>query len=113
MARIKHIEIAGTDGEKLKSFYNELFDWPIQRKDVAGFDYYDVDAGGKPTVGIRDEPEGKAELVVYVEVDDLERAVKKARRLGANIRIPPMTYGELNFALIEDPEGNAIGLTQA
>lgn len=115
MARIKHIEIAGVDGERLKNFYSELFDWPIERKDVSGFDYYDIDIkpGGKPTAGIRHEPDGKPELVVYIEVDNLDGTVKKAEKLGAKVRIPPMEYGELNFALIEDPEGNPIGLTQA
>ncbi|NNF51776.1 MAG: hypothetical protein HKN59_04985 [Gammaproteobacteria bacterium] len=115
MARIKHIEIAGRNGEQLKKFYAELFDWQIERKDVSGFDYYDIktEPGGKPTAGIRHEPEGKAELVVYIEVDDLEKTVARAKKLNANVRIPPMLYGELTFALIEDPEGNPIGLTQA
>lgn len=115
MARIKHIEIAGRDGERLKKFYSELFDWRIERKDTAGFDYYDIEIefGGKPTAGIRHEPDGKAELVVYIEVDNLESTVEKAEKLGARVRIPPMAYGDLNFALIEDPEGNPIGLTQA
>ena len=113
MASIKHIEIVGTDGGKLKSFYSQLFDWSITRKDVAGFDYYDIELGDKPTVGIRHEPDGKAELVFYVEVDDLDQSVEKAKELGASVRIPPKRSGDLRFALIEDPEGNPIGLTQA
>ncbi len=115
MARIKHIEIAGRDGARLKNFYAKLFDWHIERKDVAGFDYYDIESerSGKLTAGIRHEPEGRAELVVYVEVDDLAATVGKVKKLGGSIRIPPTSYGELNFALVEDPEGNPIGLTQA
>ncbi len=115
MARIKHIEIAGRDGDQLKKFYAELFDWQIERKDVSGFDYYDIEIelGGKPSAGIRHEPDGKAEIVVYIEVDDLAGTVAKAEKLKAKVRIPPMAYGELSFALIEDPEGNPIGLTQA
>lgn len=115
MARIKHIEIAGKSGEQLKKFYAELFDWRIERKDVSGFDYYDIDIalGGKPSAGIRNEPDGKAEIVVYIEVDNLDETVAKAEKLKAKVRIPPMAYGDLTFALIEDPEGNPIGLTQA
>lgn len=113
MAKIKHIEIAGTDGGKLMSFYHDLFDWPITKRDVGGYDYYDVKASGGPTTGIRHEPDGKAEIVIYVEVSDLDKSVEKARKLGAQIRIPPMEYGDLRFALIEDPEGNPVGLTQA
>lgn len=115
MARIKHIEIAGRDGENLKKFYSELFGWRMERKDVSGFDYYDIDIehGGKPTAGIRHEPDGKAELVVYIEVDSLADTVARAEKLGGRVRIPPMTYGGLDFALIEDPEGNPVGLTEA
>ena len=112
MARIKHIEIAGIDGGKLKVFYSRLFDWKITQRDVAGFDYYDIATGGESSAGIRHEPDGKPEIVVYVEVSDLDESVEKAKALGATIRIPPKEYGDLLFALIEDPEGNPIGLTQ-
>ena len=113
MATIKHVEIAGLDGKKLKAFYSDLFDWDIARREIAGFDYYDVSDHDTPTVGIRHEPEGAPEIVVYVEVSDLNASVDKAKKLGASVRIPPMQYGELFFALIQDPEGNPIGLTQA
>lgn len=113
MARIQHIEIAGVDGARLRSFYSELFDWPVERRDVAGFDYYDVDHPGELSAGIRHEPEGQAEIVVYVEVSDVARYVERAQSLGATVRIPPMEHEGLRFALIEDPEGNPIGLTEA
>jgi predicted enzyme related to lactoylglutathione lyase len=114
-ARIKHIEIAGREGERLRSFYGELFGWTITRRDVVGLDYYDVEPGGQPselTAGIRHEPEGEPEIVVYIEVDDVDASVEKAQALGATVRIPPMEHGDLRFALIRDPEGNPIGLTQ-
>jgi predicted enzyme related to lactoylglutathione lyase len=113
VARIKHIEFAGTDGAALREFYGALFDWPISRRESAGFDYYDVNAGGDVTTGIRHEPEGCAEIVVYVEVENVGQAVERARELGARVRIPPMAHGQLVFALIEDPQGNPVGLTQA
>lgn len=111
MGTIKHIEIAGTDGGRLKTFYSGLFGWTIERRELAGFDYYDIATPEGPSAGIRHEPDGKAELVIYIEVDDVDRAVERAEDLGAQVRIPPMDYGELRFALIEDPEGNPIGLT--
>ncbi|MEL7536235.1 MAG: VOC family protein [Pseudomonadota bacterium] len=112
MASIKHIEIAGVDAEKLEAFYGQLFGWAITTRNVAGFDYRDVDLPGDLSGGIRQEPDGPAEIVIYVEVDELEAAVGRAEALGARIRIPPMDYGELRFALVTDPEGNPIGLTQ-
>ena len=112
MAKLKHIEIAGNDGGKLQSFYGELFEWSITRRNIQGFDYYDIEVGGEPTAGIRHEPEGKPEITVYVEVKELDKSVEKAKSLGATVRIPPREYGDLQFAVIADPEGNPIGLTQ-
>jgi len=75
-------------------------------------DYHDIEGAGEVGAGIRHEPEGDPEIVVYVEVEDVDRAVERAKGLGASVRIPPMEYGNLRFALIEDPEGNPIGLTR-
>jgi len=113
VAVIKHIEIAGRDGPALCEFYRQVFGWPIERTDTGGFDYYNVRVTGEPTAGIRHEPDGKAELVIYYEVDDLEGSYQRALANGGTPRIPPTEYGELRFALLSDPEGNPVGLTQA
>jgi len=112
VSKITHIEIAGVDGYKLQAFYGKLFGWDISRREVGGFDYHDVDVTGSPTVGIRHEPKGPPEIVVYVEVNDLDRSVEKAVALGGSIRIPPKQHGDLHFALIRDPEDNPVGLTE-
>ena len=69
-----------------------------------------VDKGGQVTGGIRHEPEGKAEMVFYVEVDDLSASLAQAQQLGATVRIPIITTPELTFALVTDPEGNPVGV---
>ncbi|CAM2067551.1 VOC domain-containing protein [Sulfidibacter corallicola] len=113
MAKFKHIEIAGVNGAALESFYGELFDWKITQREVGGFMYRDIETNGDLTAGIREEPEGKAEVVAWVEVDDLDASFASAKSLGAAVRIEPMAYGDLRFALVEDPEGNPVGLLQA
>lgn len=110
--KVRHLEIAGKDGARLKEFYGALFGWKIRRREVAGSDYYDVDLDGGPTLGIRHEPDGEAELVAYYEVEDLSSSVETAVGLGAVVRIRPMEYEGLVFALLEDPEGNPVGLLQ-
>lgn len=113
MSKIGHIEFAGKDGGALKSFYSGLFGWKIAKKAAGGYDYYDISTDGEFTAGIRHEPEGCAEIVVYIEVDDVDAAFARAEALGAGVRIPPMDYGDLRFALVTDPEGNPVGLTEA
>lgn len=112
MGKIGHIEFAGKDGAGLQSFYTGLFGWDIAKQEVGGCDYYDISTDGNFTAGIRDEPEGSAEIVVYIEVENVDAAFAAAQELGAGVRIPPMDYGNLRFALITDPEGNPVGLTE-
>ncbi|MCG8435319.1 MAG: hypothetical protein MJA83_14940 [Gammaproteobacteria bacterium] len=111
---IVHVEIAGRDGGVLEKFYKELFHWDIRRENAGGcpygkFDFKDLQG---LTGGIRHEPEGEAEIVVYVQVDDLKKYVSLAEALGGSIRIPPMRAGDLYFALISDPENNPIGIIE-
>ena len=112
--RIVHIEIAGVRGESLETFYSELFGWDIQREAIAGYPYGRIDFGKDNvlTGGIRHEPEGSSEIVIYIEVEDLAASVKRAQELGATVRIPPLASSEVTFALVVDPEGNPIGLVQ-
>lgn len=112
MNQIKHIEIVGVHGENLESFYASLLDWKIERQHPGGFDYGHVQLNDGLSAGIRHEPDGPAEIVIYFEVDDVQAKVEEAVKLGATVRIPPMESGAVCFALLEDPEGNSIGLTQ-
>jgi predicted enzyme related to lactoylglutathione lyase len=110
---IMHFEIAGRDGPALESFYRELLGWRIERRDMGHTQYSYIDTRGQDySGGIRHEPDGHAEVVVYFEVPDLDSAVAEAERLGATIRIPPMEGNGAYFALISDPEGNPAGLIQ-
>lgn len=114
MGRIGHIEIAGQDGEKLEEFYANLLGWQIDRRDIGGHQYGDVKLeGASHSLGIRHEPDGKAEIVLYVAVEDLDASVAKALDLGATLRIPRIDAGEIYFALVQDPEGNPLGLTES
>lgn len=111
---VVHFEIAGRDGEALERFYAELFGWEISVTSAGGHRYAYVDTGAEEAVrgGIRHEPEGSAEIVLYVRVEDLEAMVQTAESAGATVRIPPMESGELRFAVIADPAGNPIGLLE-
>jgi predicted enzyme related to lactoylglutathione lyase len=109
---VTHFEIAGRDGARLESFYGSLFGWTSERREAGGSAYGWITTGAKEGIGggIRHEPDGRAELVIYVEVDDVDAAVARAAELGATVRIPPMDAPEIRFALIADPEGNPVGL---
>ncbi len=60
-AKLRHLEIAGRDGNALEEFYAKLFGWKIERQNPGGFDYGMIPSGeaGDLTIGIRHEPEGE------------------------------------------------------
>jgi len=57
---------------------------------------------------------GAGYVTIYVEVDDLAAALKKAEELGGKTLMPPMDVpGGPQIAKFADPEGHMIGLVKA
>src|SRR5262249_11669423 len=65
---------------------------------------------GESEVGL--DPNAKAAgPIAYVDVDDLEAALKELTAAGAKVVQPPKDVGGgLTIAQIEDPAGNTLGL---
>jgi uncharacterized protein len=112
-----HFEVIGKDGEKLRSYYAEMFGWEIdadnpmkygivQREGNVNSD--GVGIGG----GIGTGPEGyDGHVTFYVEVDDVEAALAKAESLGGSRTMGPDEVMEgLTIGLFTDPEGHVIGV---
>ena len=111
---IIHFEVAGTDGPSLETFYSSLFGWRIEHQGHGDLQYGFVQDGTAGPVGggIRHEPGGKPEVVFYVQVQNLETAIRQACDLGGSVRIEPVETGDVTFAMINDPQGNPVGLIQ-
>jgi uncharacterized protein len=121
---VAHFEIYADDPDKLEQFYTNLFDWTFEP--VPGMDYrivktVDTDAKGTPTQpggingGLVRRPtgyEGRA-WVNYVNVDSVDQAVERAKKLGASVTrakspVPGMGW----FAMLIDPQGNPFAVWQ-
>ena len=118
---VVHFEVVGKDGEKLRSYYSELFGWefgdPIGPTNYAvaprdGNTNADgVGIGG----GIGTAPEGYGgHVTFYVEVPDVEAALVKAESLGGKrVWGPDKVPGtEIELGHFTDPEGHVIGLVK-
>jgi len=118
---VVHFEIIGKDGEKLRSYYSELFGWEFG--DVVGPTNYavvprdgntngdGVGIGG----GIGTVPEGYGgHVTFYVEVPDVGAALAKAESLGGTRMMGPDKVPEVNIeiGLFTDPEGHVLGLVK-
>lgn len=112
------IEIRTNDIQKTADFYESLFGWKVTDKETAGgYDVWLFDTGGEPRSenlrrgGIWLRPEGdQPGVVVYILVEDIERALQKVTELGGKVVAPRMAVGAGYAAFFVDPCGNQLGL---
>jgi predicted enzyme related to lactoylglutathione lyase len=116
---VVHFEIVGTDAEKLKIYYSQLFEWEIDSNNPMSYGIVEREAnlnddgvgiGG----GISAGPEGYGgHVTFYVQVPDVEAALAKAESLGGTRMMgPDQVMDNLVIGLFNDPEGNTIGVMQ-
>jgi predicted enzyme related to lactoylglutathione lyase len=52
-------------------------------------------------------------VAVYVQVEDINAALKQAEALGGKTLVPrTVVPSQVTFALFSDPEGHLVGLTE-
>src|SRR6516165_2839457 len=108
---VMHFELIAKDTKKLKKFYTKLFGW--RAEDYEGMDYAMLRTDPKRGIGggIGGEGNGLAPgLAVYVQVDDVDKFLAQARKLGATkVLLEPYDIPQVGrFAVFTDPEGNRI-----
>jgi predicted enzyme related to lactoylglutathione lyase len=102
------------------AFYAKLFDWQPTPFVPAGmpagnapFTLFKTDPnmeGGVAGMVQKQSPETPSQWIPYVVVEDVDAALAKALKLGATVRTPVKSIGQLGrIALIHDPEGATIG----
>ena len=119
---VVHFEVIGKDGEKLRDYYSQLFDWEIDAGNPMNYGVVQRDGntnsegvgiGG----GVAGGPEGyEGHVTFYVEVPDVEAALAKAESLGGERVMGPETLSEAGgmvLGQLKDPEGHVIGLIQS
>ena len=108
---VVHFEIGGRDSVKTQAFYSKLFDWEITQagpaatintRGTGGIDGHITALGHEPYNYV----------TVYVQVDDIQAYLDKAKALGGKTLVPPVPIPTGKFAWLADPDGNLIGLLQ-
>lgn len=111
--KIVHAEVVGNDGPALHRFYGELFDWK-QNTDLPGGYAMTDPAESNIVLGTGPAPDGSAGWVTfYVSVSDLDGTLARAEALGGRVVMPRFSPAPDTFlAMVADPEGHVIGLSQ-
>ena len=108
---IVHWEIQAHDPEVQRTFYGELFNWPIGDGPIMS-----IPSGlGGPEPG----PAGhmrqsdRSGFALYIQVRNLTDSLGRVPELGGTVVSQPFDVpGGPTIAAIEDPEGNALVLVQ-
>jgi uncharacterized protein len=112
---VSFFEVISADAPRAQRFYADLFGWKVVADpEMDGYALVQNTDDAAPIGGIGPWTEpGSGGVKVYVQVDDLEAALKRAVELGGKQLVPPTDlpgdYGR--FAMFADPDGNPVGLS--
>jgi len=118
---VVHFEVIGKDGEKLRSYFSELFGWEIDADNPMKYGTIQRDGntnadGAGIGGGIAGGPDGyDGHVTFYIEVPDVEAALAKADELGGTRVMGPDEVPGMGIILghFTDPEGHLIGVVNS
>jgi hypothetical protein len=114
---VVHFEIGARDAKRLQQFYAKQFGWKIDAKNPMAYGITDTQSAGKGINGgiFATMDSGQPSwLTVYIEVDDIDRALAKIEKAGGKTVMPRTPLpGMVTFAQFTDPGGNLVGLVEA
>ena len=116
MKRVEHFDLYADDPERAARFYQDVFDWQIQKWD-GPMDYWMINTGPDDQPGIsgglakRQDPADHT--INTIGVNSVDEFVQKITGAGGEIVAPKMAIPGVGwFALCTDTEGNKFGLME-
>jgi predicted enzyme related to lactoylglutathione lyase len=108
--------------DRAKHFYHNLLGWkieptktPMNSSKVAAMQYHDISTGaakeGTMNMGGLYKRHMNESILNFVVVEDIDKILAKVEKLGGKIAMPKEEITGVGLtAVIQDSEGNAIGL---
>ena len=110
-------ELASPDPEASVAFYRAVGGFETDQMDMGEMGaYHLLKSDGQPRAGIMKKmmPEQPNAWLPYVQVASADATADRAKRLGANVVVPPTDIPNVGrFAILVDPQGAGIGVLQA
>ena len=114
--KVVHFEINANDPLRAKKFYEEVFNWKIEKWE-GPMEYWTIDAGEEDEEGIggglqkREQPDDQ--IFNYIKVSSVDNFSKKIVESGGTLESPKITVpGVGDFYMFKDTEGNKLGIMQ-
>ncbi|MHA2008306.1 MAG: VOC family protein [Promethearchaeota archaeon] len=116
MARIVHFELNVKDVKETIKFYEEVFGWKFEKWE-GPMDYWLIMTGEEVEPGIDGglgyEQEGIPQVVNTIDVEDVDKVIKKIENNGGEILRPKQAVPGVGWmAYFKDVEGIVTGLMQ-
>jgi uncharacterized protein len=103
-------DLCTRDVDRAKAFYSALFGWQIAPGENDSTGYLHIKNGEHFIGGLPPAqylpPGAPPHWLAYFQVDDVDVTANKAKSLGANLYLPPMTVENVGrMSIIADPQG--------
>ena len=110
---VVHFEVLGKDAEALQGFYGKVFDWQLNPV-MPTYAMVSTGVEGGIAGGVGAPPDGSAgHVTFYVRVPDIDATLETATKLGGRVIMPKFNPSpDATLALVADPEGHIIGLSE-
>ncbi|MGJ8672840.1 VOC family protein [Rubritalea sp.] len=109
-------EITTNNKASSVAFYSKLFGWTTEDMELPdGQTYTTFKQGERVVAGCVVPPEGACDTAAwlhYVNVEDVDNSVVKAKELGATVIKERTDLPMGSFAIIQDPEGGVFAFWQ-
>lgn len=111
--KVIHFEITAKDGKAIQGFWSNLLGWKLNTDNPGGYGLTDPSQTGI-VVGIGNTPDGSGGNVTgYVRVADINAVLARASELGGSVIMSKFSPdGSAQLALVADPEGHIVGLSE-
>ena len=111
-SRVVHLELHTHDLEAASAFYSQLLAWRTERIGSGWGGYHALLLGHRLDGGIVECGTTKAGWLPYVEVERIDAATHRARRLGASVLLGPREGPAGWRSIVSTPAGGEIALWQ-
>lgn len=109
-------ELPSKDPAASVAFYSKIGGFTVNKMEMPGMGTYNVlEADGQGRAGIMPQPMPEAPhlWLPYVQVASADQTAEKAKRLGANVVVPPTQIPNVGrFAIFVDAQGAGTGILQ-
>ncbi len=116
MPKIVHFEINAENPLRAKSFYENVFDWKIEKWE-GPMEYWKIEAGKEDEEGIngglqkREEPDDQ--VFNYIKISNVDDFKNKIEQSGGTIESPKIAVSGVGyFYMFKDTEGNKLGIME-